>query len=77
LSDNLNNVTNSRIEGKADKSKGFWTYILARRIISEKVMLNDSSRSSNNVGRGITIKTKMPITATAMKTSLFLAINGS
>ena len=76
LSDSLNNVTSSRIEGNADKSRGFWTYILAKRIINEKVILNDSSRSSNNVGRGITIKTKMLITATAMKTSLFLATNG-
>jgi len=77
FSDNLNKVPNSKIEGNADNSKGRCTYILAKRTIKDNVMLKDKSKSSSIVGSGIIIKTRMPTTAKAMMTSLFLVIYGS
>ena len=76
MSDNRNRVASSRIEGNAGKSNVRGTYMLANRMIKESVILKESSRSNKKVGRGITINTRMPTTATAIQRSLFLVTIG-
>jgi hypothetical protein len=76
LRDSRNKVTSSKMEGKADNSKGLRVYIEARRMISAKVILNEMSRSSSMDGSGITIKARIPTTATAKDISLFFVIPG-
>ncbi len=46
------------------------------RMISEKLMLNASSRSSRIVGTGMTMNNRMHTTAPARETSLFLVKKG-
>ena len=77
LSESRNNVISSRIDGKADNSRGLTAYIEARRITIAKVILNEISRSNSIGGNGITIKTRIATTATAMNRSLFFVSAGS
>jgi hypothetical protein len=76
LSESRNRVTSNKMEGKADKSKGLRVYIEASRMMSAKVILNEISRSNTTAGKGITIKTKIPTTATAKEISLFFVMPG-
>ena len=76
LSDSRNSVASSSIDGKEDISSGFKMYMPESRITRAPVMLKASSRSSITVGRGITMNTRMPTTATAMKTSLLRVMSG-
>jgi len=55
LRDNLNSVVSRSNEGKMEKSNGFSIFMEIKRIIKEKVMLNDSSKSRIDEGRGIII----------------------
>ena len=76
MSESRNRVTSSKMEGKADNSKGLRVYIEASRMISAKVILNEMSRSSSMDGSGITIKARIPTTAAAKDISLFFVIPG-
>ena len=75
--DSRKSVASRRIDGKAERSSGFMIYMPTSRITSEKVMLNDSSKSSINGGIGMIMNTRIPTTATAMKMSVFLDIRGT
>lgn len=77
LSESRNKVISSRMDGKADSSRGLNVYIEAKRITIAKVMLNEISRSNSIGGNGITKKTRIATTATAMNRSLFFVIAGS
>ena len=48
-----NSVVASRIEGKEENSRGWRRYMTVRRMIAARVMLADSSTSSNEVGSGL------------------------
>ena len=76
FSDSRNSVASSSIEGKEDISSGFRMYMPESKITRAPVMLKASSRSSITVGRGITMNTRIPTTATAIKTSLLRVMSG-
>jgi len=64
--ESLKRVTVRRIEGKAEKSRGFKTYMDISMMMMEMVMLNDSMMSRASVGIGTIITIRTPMTATAI-----------
>jgi hypothetical protein len=67
-----NKVESKSNDGKEDRSSGFRMYIPTRRMIRDKVILNERNRSSNMAGMGMTMTMRMDMAAKPMRTSVLV-----